>query len=199
VVDTDTFRTLRHDGRLLPVPSAKKAMSGSRASLSPSRVITLAIFARWSRFASVHDFYRYAYGRLRDAFPTLPTARSSTGSCATTWSYRGFRFALDGGHGSQRRHYEALDSSATSVWEAKRRGEGWLTGCADIGWSNRLGWYEGFRLLVAVNPVGVVTGFGFCAASSTDQHAAETFFAVRHPPEPASCRARGAPRRRDPT
>ena len=85
------------------------------------------------------DFYRYADGRLRDAFPTLPTARSSTGSCATTWSYRGFRFALDGGHGSQRRPYEALDSSATSVREAKRRGEGWLTGCADIGWSNRLG------------------------------------------------------------
>ncbi len=30
-----------------------------------------------------------------------------------------------------------------------------------------------------------MTGFGFCAASSTDQQAAETFFAVRHRPEAA--------------
>ncbi len=68
------------------------------------------------------------------------------------------------------------------VRDAKRRGSGWLAGRADIGWSNRLGWYEGFRLLMAVNPVGVITGFGFCAASATDQQVAETFFAVRHWP-----------------
>src|SRR3712207_7972600 len=48
---------------------------------------------------------------------------------------------------------------------------------------NRLGWYEGFRLLMAVNPVGVITGFGFGSASTTDQQVAETFFAVRHRPE----------------
>ena len=27
-----------------------------------------------------------------------------------------------------------------------------------IGWSNSLGWYEGFCLLVAVNPAGAITG-----------------------------------------
>ena len=31
---------------------------------------------------------------------------------------------------------------------------------------NSLGWYEGFRLLAAVDPTGVVTGFGFSSASS---------------------------------
>jgi len=35
-------------------------------------VLTLAIFARWSRFDSERDFYRYADTKLRDAFPTLP-------------------------------------------------------------------------------------------------------------------------------
>jgi hypothetical protein len=40
--------------------------------------------------------------------------------------------------------YEALDSSAVPTRDAKRRGAGWLPGLADIGWSNRLGWYEGF-------------------------------------------------------
>lgn len=68
------------------------------------------------------------------------------------------------------------------IRDAKRRGEGWLAGRADIGWSNSLGWYEGFRLLLAVNPTGVITGFGFCAASATDQQVAETFFAIRHRP-----------------
>ena len=41
---------------------------------------------------------------------------------------------------AQSRPYEALDSSAMPVRDAKRRGEGWLAGSADIGWSNRLGW-----------------------------------------------------------
>jgi hypothetical protein len=81
---------------------------------------------------------------------------------------------------------QALDSSAMPVRDAKRRGEGWLAGHSDIGWSNRLGWYEGFRLLVAVDPVGIITGFGFAPASAKDQSLAETFFAVRHPvPTPA--------------
>jgi hypothetical protein len=70
------------------------------------------------------------------------------------------------------------------VRDAKRRGEGWLAGLSDIGWSNSLGWYEGFRLLVAVNPVGVITGFGFASASTKDQPLAETFFAARHEPNP---------------
>ena len=66
------------------------------------------------------------------------------------------------------------------IRDCKRRGHGWLAGYADIGWSNSLGWYEGFSLLAAVDPSGVVTGFCFAAASSTaDQQLAETFFAVR--------------------
>jgi hypothetical protein len=45
-----------------------------------------------------------------------------------------------------------------------------------------VGWYEGFRLLVAINPAGVITGFGFCPASTKDQPLAETFFALRAEP-----------------
>jgi hypothetical protein len=55
---------------------------------------------------------------------------------------------------------------------------------------------EGFRLLMAVNPVGVITGFGFCAASTTDQQVAETpLFGERHWPEQrlasVGCASRG--------
>jgi hypothetical protein len=55
---------------------------------------------------------------------------------------------------AQRCAYEALDSSGVPTRDAKRRGAGWLPGLADIGGSNRLGWYEGFHLLMAVNPGG---------------------------------------------
>ena len=64
------------------------------------------------------------------------------------------------------------------------RGAGWLPGLADIGWSNRLGWYEGFHLLLAVNPVGVITGLGCGPARAKEQPLAETCFALRCQPHP---------------
>ena len=54
----------------------------------------------------------------------------------------------------------------------------------EIGWSNRLGWYEGFYLLTAVNPHGVITGFGFAPASTKDQPLAEVYLALRRHPNP---------------
>jgi hypothetical protein len=51
-------------------PTPKKP--GPQASLCASEVITLAIFARWGRFSSERDFYRYARSCLCNAFPTLP-------------------------------------------------------------------------------------------------------------------------------
>jgi hypothetical protein len=80
--------------------------------------------------------------------------------------------------------YQALDSSAMPVRDAKRRGAGWLAGYADIGWSNSLGWYEGFSLLAAVDCSWVITGFCFGAASTSDEQLAETFFALRAQPNP---------------
>jgi hypothetical protein len=55
---------------------------------------------------------------------------------------------------------------------------------ADSGGSTRLGWYEGFHLLLAVSLWGVITGFGFGPASAKDQALAETFFARRQQPHP---------------
>jgi hypothetical protein len=53
---------------------------GPEASLSSSgKVLTFAIFARWARFTSERDFYRYANTRLREVFPILcPIVRNST-------------------------------------------------------------------------------------------------------------------------
>src|SRR3712207_3826910 len=186
MLDVDTFLTTLYvmvDDFCQTRP--QKEHPGPDASLSPSEVITLAIFARWSRFTSERDFYRYASSRLRNAFPTLPE-RSQFNRCVRHYLHLIEEVGLHPAEvmKTQRCPYEAPDSSAVPLRDAKRRGAGWLAGLADIGWSNSPGWYEGFRLLVATDPTGVITGFGFSAASATDQQVAETFFAVRHRPNP---------------
>lgn len=189
MLDVDTFLTTLYvvvDDFCQSHPPKRRP--GPKASLSASEVVTLAIFARWSRFANERDFYRYASGPLiRDAFPTLPErsqfnrlVRSHVGLIEALCMH----LALIMPDARKSGAYEALDTSAMPVRDAKRRGTGWLAGCADIGWSNSLGWYEGFSLLIAVDPSGVITGFCFGAASTADQQMAETFFAVRARPNP---------------
>ena len=74
MVDVDTFLTTLYvmvDDFCQIQPARKRP--GPEASLSESEVVTLAIFARWGRFASERDFYRYAEAHLTDAFPDLPS------------------------------------------------------------------------------------------------------------------------------
>ncbi|MCA1838423.1 MAG: IS982 family transposase [Actinobacteria bacterium] len=207
MIDVDTFLTVLYvtvdDFCHSHLPEEKPRPPGPKASLSPSEVVTLTLFAQWARFASERDFYRFAWSRLRDAFPTLPHRSQFnrlvrlhldlTESLALHLATLLTRSTSEGGR--EREHsssssssssfcFEALDCSAVPVRDSKRRGEGWLAGYADIGWSNRLGWYEGFCLLTAVDPTGVITGFGFGPASTKDQQMAETFFALRHQPDP---------------
>jgi hypothetical protein len=188
MLDVDTFLTALYviaDDFCQSLPQKGRQRPGPSASLSPSEVITLAIFARWSRFASERDFYRYADSCLRDAFPTLPD-RSQFNRLVRYYLglIEAVALHLVEIMKAQRCLYEVLDTSAMPIRDAKRRGKGWLAGYADIGWSNRLGWYEGFCLLLAVNPKGVVTGFGFGSASTKDQPLAETFLALRRYPDP---------------
>jgi hypothetical protein len=156
---------------------------GPAASLTRSEVVTLAIFSEWAVFPSERAFYRYALGHLRPAFPRLPE-RSQYNRLvrqeerAITAFFLHLVEILHATHAP----YEALDGTAVAVRNLKRRGEGWLCGQADIGYSNRLGWYEGFYLLTSVTPEGVLTGFGFAAASTKDQTLAECFFALRADP-----------------
>jgi Transposase DDE domain len=187
MLDVDTFLTTLYvivDDFCHSQPPKRRP--GPEASLSKSEVLTLAIFARWSRFNSERDFYRYADTKLRDAFPTLPD-RSQFNRLMRSCTERIEAFALHLASllTDPRKHpYQALDSSAMPIRNCKRRGRGWLAGYADIGWSNSLGWYEGFCLLTATDPSGVITGFCFGAASTSEQPLAETFFNLRANPNP---------------
>jgi hypothetical protein len=181
MVDVDTFLTTLYvtvDEFCHSHPPKRRP--GPQPALSESEIITLTIFARWSRFASERDFYRYAQTNLLDAFPTLPS-RSQFNRLVRSCSrlIEAFFLHLVSLLEVRKSPYEALDSSAMPIRDCKRRGHGWLAGDADIGWSNSIGWYEGFSLLTSVDPTGVISGFCFGAASTADQRMAETFFAVR--------------------
>ena len=187
MVDADTFLTALYvmADDFFKAALAPEKGPGPNASLTRSEVVTLAIFGQWTRFGSERDFYRYAKHRLRAAFPTLPD-RSQFNRLLRRHheAINAFFLHLVDVMQARRCPYEALDSSGVPTRDAKRRGAGWLPGQADIGWSNRLGWYEGFHLLISVSPQGVITGFTFAPASTKDQTLAEDFFAFRHRPHP---------------
>ena len=187
MVDSDTFLTTLY---VMIDDFCKSHLScehrgGAPAALTPSEVLTLALFGQWQRFPSERGFYRYAQRHLRGAFPTLPD-RSQFNRLLRQQQETLIACSLHLVQRLQAQHcaYEVLDATAVPTRDAKRRGLGWLPGLADIGWSNRLGWYEGIYLLLSVNPVGVITGFGYAPASIKDQPLAETFLAARHQPHP---------------
>jgi hypothetical protein len=183
--DTDTFLTTLYvmvdDLCKLSLPPEHHP--GPQATLSRSEVVTWAIFGQWQGFGSERGFYRDARRHLRAALPQLPPReqlnRQVRQPLETLVAFVRHLVHL---LAAQRCLYEALDSAGVPTRDAKRRGAGWRPGLADIGWSNRLGGYEGFHLLLAVNPVGVITGFGFGPASTNDPPLADTFFALRRPP-----------------
>jgi hypothetical protein len=187
-MDQDTFLTTLYvmiDDFCQSEGFQGKRRPGPSASPSCSEVITLAVLGHWAQFPSERTFYRYAVCHLRPAFPTLPEReqfkRLERQYCDAIVA---FSLCLVQQMQVQRCLYEALESSGIPTRAAKRRGTGWLAGQADIGWSNRIGWYEGFHLLTSIMPTGVITGFGFAAGSCNDHRLAETFFAARQQPTP---------------
>jgi hypothetical protein len=158
---------------------------GPQAALSRSEVVTLALFGQWQGFGSERGLYRSAPRHLRAAFPSLPTRepynRQGRRQHAVLVAFVLHLVRLLSAQGGAD---EALDSSGGPPRDAQRRGAGGLPALAAMGWSNRLGWYEGVQLLLAVTPTGVITGCGCGAASTKDHPLAETFCALRCQPPP---------------
>jgi len=145
----------------------------------------LLLLGQWARFRGERDFYRFAKKKLRSAFPNLPTRPQLNRQWrALNDQVCAFCIYLSDLLSAREAPYEALDLAAIVIRDAKRRGTGWLPGEADLGQSNRLGWYEGFKMPLAVTPEGVITGFGLAPASAKEQPIAETFFYLRAHPNP---------------
>lgn len=153
---------------------------GPAPALSRSEAVTLALLARWRRFESERAFYRWARQRLRTAFPTLPDRTQFNRQVRRLQGViEAFALQIAARLAASHGPFEALDRTGIPTRNAKRRGRGWLAGQSDIGYSNRLGWFQGLGLLLCVHPQGAITGWGFGPASAKDQSLAETFFALR--------------------
>lgn len=161
----------------------RRTLRGPDASLSLGEIVTLAVFGQWESFGSERRFYRYAQRHLREYFPKLPE-RSRLNRLIRTHRYAiigFFRHLVELLRGDA--PYEAVDSVGVAVRNRKRRGEGWLPEYVDIGWSNNLGWYEGFHLLNCATSEGAITGLCFGPASTNDHRLVETLFALRAAPQ----------------
>lgn len=159
---------------------------GRPPGLCRTEVLTLALIGQLDRFASERAFARFAHTHLQPLFPGLPNRSELNRACRLhmdelvhfgRWCARRL--------GALTAFYEALDSTAWPLRNAKRRGMGALPDVAAIGKSLRLGWFEGVRVMVAVTPEGVVTGYGVAPGNAHDCALAETFFAQRAEPEQA--------------
>ena len=188
MVDPDTFLTYLYvivDEFCKAHLPPEEPPAGRVASLARSEVVTLAVFGQWAGFGSERGFYRYAARHLRGAFPRLPH-RSQFNRLlrAHQAAIAAFGHALADRLGRASAPYEALDCSGVPTRNAKRGGAGWLAGLANIGWSSRLGWYEGVQLLTAVLPNGALAGYALAPASTKEQRLAEDFLALRRRPDP---------------
>lgn len=202
MIDVDTFLTTLYvlvdesckaQAARAPMVTLPSLPSGRPARLSPSEVITLALFAQWGQFGSERAFYRYAVHHLRAAFPTLPhrsqynrlLRRQYPTLVAIAWQ-------VAAQLGSATSRYQVLDTTGIPTRQYKRRAFGWLPSATNIGFCNRVGWYEGFRLLTCVNDAGVLTGFGLGEAQRKDQPLADAFLQTRALPQPATLPCVGA-------
>ena len=193
MLDADTFLiALYVEADEFCKQHAPRLRRGPAPALTRAEVLALAVFSRWSAFRSERGFYRYAQRHLRPYFPRLPTRpqlnrqiRAHEEEIVTFFLHLAQRL------GAQDEMVQAIDSTAVPTRNVKRRGLGWLAGEADIGYSNRRGWYEGFRVLSAVTPCGVVSGFGYASASTNDHPLAHSFFELRRQARPGFFAAAG--------
>lgn len=181
--DPDTFLTALYvavDEILAESPSPPHP--GPVAGLWPSEVVTLALFSQWARFRSERDFYGYATVHVRSAFPTLPSRtqlnrlirHAQAAILQVSQTLAAWLGPAD---------YEILDGTGVPVRNRQRRGHGWLPDRVEIGRCPRLGWFEGFRLLLDITPQGAITGYGVGPGNVNDRQLAESFLALRATPD----------------
>lgn len=162
-----------HDG---PDPVKR----GQKPALCRSEVLTLALVSQAPVFGSERSCLRWVAGPGHALFPHAPHRTQINRAIrreqpALVALGRHLARTLD----AFTAEYEVLDSTAVPLRHPKRRGTGVLPELVAIGHSQRLGWFAGVRLLAAVTPTGVITGYALGEATANDRVLAEHFFAER--------------------
>lgn len=153
---------------------------GQQPALSRTEVLTLALLSQLRSFGSERGFYRSISTSWRHLFPHLPD-RSQLNRAIRAQ----YEALVTIGRACARQVdalsalYEALDTTVVPVRATKRRGVGPMPEVGAIGYSTRQGWVDGVRLLAAVTPSAMITGWGLAPANAGERAMAETLLTER--------------------
>jgi hypothetical protein len=187
-LDLDTFLvalyTIVDDVYQAQVAPQLPRSPGKRPALSDSEVLTLALCAQWLR-RSERAVVRYARHHWQAYFPRLLSQ--------SAYNRRSRRLAGVLVHlgplvaqalGAAASAYQVVDTVPVPLLRRCRGQHHRLFGdeaAIGRGGSDR-DWYYGGKLLVAVTPTGVLTGFLLAPASTEDRWVADAFWCWRAPP-----------------
>lgn len=207
-LDLDTFLvalyTVVDDLYQQHAAPVKPVRPGPGPAVSDSEVLTLALCAQWGG-RSERAFLRYVRTYWRGYFPRLLSQSAYNRRCR---DLAGVLVALVPVVARELRAagaaYEALDTVAVPLLRRCRGRYRRLFGAeAAIGrGGSDKGWYYGCKLLLAVTPTGVVTGFVLAPANMADRWLADALLCWRADPHatplqvadlPAPLRPNGTP------
>lgn len=149
---------------------------GRPSLISDPEILTLAILAQWPRFRSERDFWRFASAHLREYFPTLPSqsqfnrrARALEGEMRLLQSYLAQEMAETSAV------YHALDTTLIpAVAGVRACRKGLFAGQATFGrCASKTEWVYGFKVGLAITPMGVITAFCLAEASADERPVGE--------------------------
>ena len=178
-LDFDTFLVALYtkidDLYLLHFAACKPRRPGPRPKLSDSEVLTLAICAQWSG-RSEREVVRYAHQHWRSYFPNLLSQSETNRRIRDVAGLLVCLVPLVGAQlGSELAAYQVMDGMPVPLMR-KCRGKKHRLFADEagfgIGGSDRE-WYYGCRVLLAVSPDGVITGFVLASAGTQERWLAD--------------------------
>lgn len=150
---------------------------GRPASFSASEVLTLAVLARWPRFRSERDFYRFADAHLRGYFPRLLShGQLNRRTRALEPEMRALQRDLAALLADGSEVYRVLDTTLVpAIVRVRACRKGLFAGQATFGRSvSKTEWVYGFKVALSVSPEGVVTAFGLAPANCDERPIGES-------------------------
>lgn len=186
-LDLETFLTtlyvLTDDLYESEIRKRMPSTSGPAPKLSDSEVLCLGLAAQWHRgvpWQSERAFVRYALAHLRSYFPGMTTQSAFNRRLRRLWGAFLWLQQVLVGRLAAAPSCEIVDSVPVRVAHGARRFKpGWLAGIAQAGKGGTDGFFYGLRLLVAITPDGLVTGWTMGAGNVQEHWLLELLLSTR--------------------
>jgi hypothetical protein len=166
---------------------AKPVRPGHRPELSDSEVVTLALLFQWQFAGGERQFLSYAVAHWRGYFPRLLSQSAFNRrlhDLAIVLSQLGPRVAQRFFPGLLQVDYEVVDGLPIPLMRRCRGDQHRLfADAAGIGRGGSDGdWYYGVKLVSAVSPTGLITGFVLGPASTEERWSVDALLRWRDDP-----------------